>query len=179
MKKYLILLLIVSGLLAIPFIATKISDEVNWSFSDFLIMGLVLYMLGSSYLLIDLKTDQTSYKVAIAVGLLGAFLLFWVNAAVGIIGSENQSANSLFGVVFLVGFTGSILSRFRSRGMYLTMTATSITQALVPVCAYFIWPPGIISWSPGVIQVYFLNTGFVLLFAFSALLFKKSSLTIS
>ena len=67
MKKYLILLLIVSGLLAIPFIATKISDEVNWSFSDFLIMGLVLYMLGSSYLLIDLKTDQTSYKVALSL----------------------------------------------------------------------------------------------------------------
>lgn len=175
MKKITILTFIVLGLLSIPFTAMQFTEEVNWMFGDFLIMGVALFAIGGSYLLIASKSDKTAYKAASAVGLIGALLLFWVNAAVGIIGNENQDANFLFGVVFIVGAIGIIISNFKSKGLYFAMIAVSVTQALVPVGAYFIWPPPETSWSPGVPQVFMMNSFFVLLFGFSALLYRRTS----
>ena len=49
-----------------------------------------------------------TYRRAFFVGFLGVFLLFWVNGAVGIIGSEDNPANLLYGGVVLTGFVGII-----------------------------------------------------------------------
>ncbi|MBT8219837.1 MAG: hypothetical protein KJP00_08430 [Bacteroidia bacterium] len=166
---------IVALILVAPLLATLFSTEVNWDVSDFLIMGAVLFGIGVVYELIAGKSDKTVYKAAFAVGLLGAFLLFWVNGAVGIIGNEGQDANLLYGAVFIVGLIGSLIARFKARGMFYTLIAAAITQMLAPFAAYIIWTPPTISWSPSVFGVFFMSGFFALLFVVSAMLFRRAS----
>lgn len=176
-KRFISLVVIIAILLLIPFIAMQLTNEVNWDLTDFVIMGIILFGLGITYEIISVKSKKVHYRIALGIGLLGAFLLFWVNGAVGIIGSENQPANLLYGAVFIVGILGSLMARFKAESMFLTMVAVTITQLIVPLFALIIWPPSEISWSPSVIGVFFLNAFFAFLFACSAVLFKRASQT--
>ena len=165
---------VIVSLLLIPFIAMQFTDEVQWDVTDFMIMGSVLILIVFSYELIARRSDKTNYRVGFGVGLLGAFLLFWVNGAVGIIGSEDQPANLLYGLVFLTGFIGSLLSRFKSKGMARTLFAVAAVQMLVPVTALFIWPPPDTSWSPSVFGVFWMSAFFAMLFVVSGFLFNRA-----
>ncbi len=176
-KRLITMLTIVVALVSIPFIAMQFTDEVKWTTSDFLIMGVVLLSIGLAYEFIGRRSQKTLYRVAFGIGLLGAFLLFWVNGAVGIIGNEGQPANLLYGVVFVVGFVGSFLVRFEARGMDRTMFAAASVQMLVPVTALLIWPPPMTSWSPSIFGVFLLSAFFAMLFIISGILFKKASIS--
>lgn len=160
--------------LMIPYVAMKFTDEVNWQWNDFLSMGIVLIGSAITYEIIARKSTNTTYRVAFIVGLLAAFLLFWVNAAVGIIGSENQEANLLYGGVLVVGLVGSIISRFQPKGMSTTLLVAAIAQVLVPLIALIVWPPSEISWSPGIMGVFLLSSFFAFLFYLSSRLFRRS-----
>ena len=168
-------ILFVVCILLIPFVAMRFTDKINWEFTDFLIMGIALSAMGFAYELIVRKSKKTVYRIAFITGLLGAFLLFWVNGAVGIIGSENQDANLLYGAVFVVGLVGSFVSRFKAKGMSITLVVTSIVQMLVPTIAIIIWPPSKTSWSPSVVGVFLLSGFFAFLFYLSSMLFKHSA----
>lgn len=167
--------LVIAALLAIPLVAMQFTDEVQWSVYDFLIMGAVLSGMALAYEGIARKSGQTLYRLALGLGLLGAFLLFWINGAVGIIGNEGQDANLLFGLVFAVGLLGALISRLRARGMAHTLYAAAGVQMLVPAVALLVWPPPEISWSPGVFRVFLICGFFALLFAVSGLLFGRAA----
>jgi len=79
-----------------------------------------------------LKTRTGMYRIAFGVGLVGMLFLGWVSGAVGIIGSENNSVNLLYWAVFFVGLIGSVISRFKPRGMSYALFATALVQILVP-----------------------------------------------
>lgn len=146
----------------------------NWTLSDFIIIGVAIFSVGLAYELIARRSDKTIYRVAFGTGLAGAFLLFWINAAVGIIGSENQPANFLYGAVFATGLIGSLLARFKPRPMARTLFAAALIQLLVPVVALIIWPE--ISWGEaGMLRVFILNAFFAALFVVSALLFRRAA----
>ncbi|MBT8237575.1 MAG: hypothetical protein KJN65_02930 [Croceitalea sp.] len=161
--------------LLIPFIAMRFTNEVNWDFTDFFIMGMVLMGVALSYELIARKSKKTTYRMAFFIGLLGAFLLFWVNGAVGLIGSENQDANLLYAAVFIVGLVGSLIARFKARGMSTTLFIAACVQMLVPITALLIWPPSEISWAPSVFGVFLLSGFFAFLFYISGMLFKRTA----
>ena len=127
-----------------------------------------------------MKTGNTAYKAAVGVALAALFLLFWVNGAVGIIGSENNPANLLYIGVLAVGIIGAVIARFRPHGMTRALFAAALAQALVPVIAILIWRPGVTSaeafWGmAGVVRVFELNAFFVALFLGSAWLFRKAA----
>lgn len=174
-KRILVIGLIIATLLLIPLIAMQFSEEVNWSLGDFLIMGGMLSGIALAYELIARRSTSTKYKTAFAVGLLGAFLLLWVNGAVGIIGNEGQPANLLFGAVFLVGLIGSLIARFKAAGMATTLFAAAITQMLVPIVALLIWPPPATSWSPGMFGVFVMTAFFAGIFVVSGMLFRRAA----
>ena len=174
-NRLLTILGIVVAILLIPLIAMQFTTEIYWELSDFLIMGIVLFTIALVYELIARKSNKIKYRIAFGIGLLAAFLLFWIKGAVGIIGNEGQTVNVLYILIFVVGLSGALLSRFKAKGMYKTMLAAALTQMLVPVVALFIWPPANTSWSPGIFGVFVLNSFFALLFIISALLFKTSS----
>jgi hypothetical protein len=95
-----------------------------------------------------------------------------VNGAVGIIGSENNDANTLYLGVVLVGILGALLARLRANGMALALSAMAITQCLVLVIALAAgWVP-----SGTAVRVAILNGFFVTLFVGSALLFRHAAL---
>ncbi len=174
-KRLIGMVLTIALLLLIPLIAMQFTDEVNWKLSDFAVMGTVLLGLGLLYELLARKSEKTVYQVAFGVALAGAFLLFWVNAAVGIIGNEGQPANLLYGAVFAVCIVGALLARLQAGGMARTLFAAAFVQMLVPAVALFIWPPPATSWSPSVLGVFVLSGFFAVLFVVSALLFRRAS----
>lgn len=174
-KRLIWWVILIICLLMIPLIAMKFTNEVNWELSDFIIMGAILFGMAISYEVIAQKNIKKNYRIAFGLGLLGAFLLFWVNGAVGIIGTENQDANLLYGAVFVVGLVGAVISRFRPKGMSITLFVAALVQMLVPTIALLIWPPSTIPWTPSVVGVFLLSGFFALLFFMSGMLFRKAA----
>lgn len=154
-------------------IATQFTGEVQWNESIAYIV--ILLAVGGVYELWQwLKTRDRMYRIAFCVGLAGVFLLGWVNGAVGIIGSESNSVNLMYWAVPVIGLIGSLISRFKSRGMALTLFAVALVQFLVPVVALIISPE--VSWgNAGVIGVFVVNSIFAVLFAGSGLLFLRAT----
>lgn len=166
-------------LLMVPLVAMQFTAEVNWSPFDFLAMGVLLFGSGLTYVLIARRSDSVAYRAAIGVAVAAGLLLMWINLAVGIIGSEDNPANVLYGGVLTVGFVGAGIARFRARGMKRVMYVTALAQAFVPVLAIVIWWPQFrtVAEPPGVAGVLILNGFFAGLFYVSALLFRHASET--
>jgi di/tricarboxylate transporter len=108
---------------------------VNWDIFDFAVFGAMLLGVGVVYALAKRRASNTTYRFAIGVALAAAFLLVWVNGAVGIIGNENNDANMMFFGVLLVGVVGAIIARLRPKGMARAMYATAFAQVMVAVIA--------------------------------------------
>ena len=174
-KRLTVWAVVIALILMIPLVAMQFTNEVNWDLFDFVVMGALLFGVGLAYELVARRSEKTVYRVAFSVGLVTAFLLFWVNSAVGIIGNEGQPANLLYGAVFAVGFIGSLMARFKPRGMARTLSAAALAQMSVPVIALISWPPPATSWAPSVFGVFVLSAFFAMLFVGSALLFRHAA----
>jgi hypothetical protein len=108
-------------LLMIPFIAMLFNTGVNWSPFDFLIAGVLLFGTGLTYELISRKSSNTTFRIAVGLAVMASLMLIWINLAVGIIGSENNPINLMYGGVLAVGFIGAIISRLQARGLSITL----------------------------------------------------------
>ena len=170
------LALITVSILMVPLLAMQFTNEVDWTFADFLVAGLLLFGAGLTYHLMANRARNAVHRSAIGLAVGAALLLMWVNLAVGVIGSEDNPANGLYVLVFAVAFLGAILTRFRPRGMARVLFATAFAQALVPLLALLIWTPEIGSVN-GFVNVFAANTFFVVLFIGSALLFRQAAAT--
>lgn len=169
-RKLLYVALITASILMIPFLAMLFTDEVNWTASDFLIMGTILIATGLTYVFISSKSSLKTYKFALGLAIVTGFLLLWSNLAVGIIGAETNPLNLLYIGVFLVGITGAWVSRFQAKGMFTTLLLVTATQILIPVIA-LILEQSSLQEPPGMVGVFIINLIFGALFALSALLF--------
>jgi len=168
-KRLIVWAIVIVLILMLP-LAMRFTNEVQWN--EAIAYGIILLAIGGFYELLRwLKTRSRVYRLAFGVGLAGLLLLGWANGAVGIIGSENNPANLMYGVVFAVGLIGSLISRFKPRGMARTLFATAVVQILVPLFALFIWPAQAFWGEAGVIGVFVINLIFAMLFVVSALLF--------
>jgi hypothetical protein len=159
-------------ILLLPLVAMQFTDEVNWDVADFAFAAVLLGGVGLAYELAVRKSSDTTYRVAIGVALAAVFLLVWVNAAVGIIGSEDNDANLMYGGVLAVGVIGAIIARFQPRGMVRALFATALAQASVAVVALI---AGLGSPGSGPLEIVALNGFFVALFVASAWLFRRSA----
>ena len=166
--------LVTALLLLVPLVGMQFSKEVVWSTSDFVIAGLLLFSTGFAYELIAQKGGSLAYRAASAAALLAGLLLVWVNLAVGLIGSEDNPANLLYGGVLIVAILGAIFTGLRASGMVRVLLTTALTQFLVPIVALLIWKP---EFTAGVVKVFGANMFFVLLWLGAAWLFHRASLT--
>jgi hypothetical protein len=119
----------------VPLLAMQLTDEMAWTVSDFIFAGVLLVGTGLLYDLTARKAPNIAYRAAVTVALAAVFILIWLTAAVGVIGSEDNDANLMFGGVLAVGLVGAIIARFRPRGLALAMLATALVQASVGVIA--------------------------------------------
>ena len=74
-------------LLIIPLIAMQLTDEVEWSLFDFIIMGTLLLITGLMGEIIFKKVKKYKYRVILYVVVAITFLLIWAELAVGIFGT--------------------------------------------------------------------------------------------
>jgi uncharacterized membrane protein len=74
-------------LLIIPLIAMQLTDEVEWSLFDFIIMGTLLLIIGLMGEIISKKVKKYKHRVILYVVVAITFLLIWAELAVGIFGT--------------------------------------------------------------------------------------------
>ena len=122
-------------LLLVPLVAMSVTNEVDWTAFDFVFAGALLLGVGLTYELIARTTALTTYRAALGVALATAFALVWVNAAVGILGSEDNDANLMFAGVLAVAAIGALIARLRPEGMARALLATALAHALVGAIA--------------------------------------------
>ena len=159
-------------LLLLPLVAMQLTPEVNWTASDFIVWGIMLGTVGGLFELAVRLSPLPSYRIGFGLALLGAFLVTWVNLAVGIVGSENNPANQLFFLALLVGIVGAGIVRLRAAGMAKVMAAVAVSlwvafaiAVMGPTDEPFVKP-----------SVEFAGTTiFVLLFLGSAAMFRKAA----
>ncbi len=168
-KNTLRIAIVVGCILLIPLWGNMYVDGWNWGPFDFVIAGAILFGTGLAFQLVASKGGTLAYRVAVGIALATALVLFWINAAVGIIGEEDL-ANAMYLGVIAIGVVGAFLARFESHGMSRAMVAAAISQALVPVIA-LTWVPAA-NFAPGVVPVMCLNGVFVAAWLTSAFLFR-------
>lgn len=160
-------------LLLLPLVAMQFTDEVSWSVGDFAFAAALLLAVGVPFELAVRKSGDRAYRTAVGIALIAAFLLVWVNGAVGIIGSEDNPANLMYFGVLAIGIAGAFAARFQSLGMARALFATALAQALVAGVALV---AGLGSPVNGPQEIVLLNGFFVALFTGSGALFRKAAI---
>lgn len=160
-------------LLLLPLAAMQFTDEVDWSPGDFAFAAILFGGVGLVLELTFRRSAQVAYRCGVGVALAAAFLLIWINGAVGIIGDEDDPANLMYGVVLAVALVGAITPLFSAAGVARAMIAAACVQAMIAAIAFFAGlgahePPG-----PGGILL--LNGIFVALWLLSAALFRRAA----
>lgn len=156
----------------LPLLAMQFTDEIAWDLADFVLAGALVTSVGVTYELAARTVPNRAYRAAVAVALATAFTLVWVNAAVGMIGSEDNPANLMYGGVLAVGMLGALLSRLRPSSMAHALVATAFAQAAVAVTV------AVARWdapASGPLEILVLNGAFASLWLTSAWLFGKAA----
>ena len=71
-------------MLLLPLIGMFFSNEINWSFFDFIIMGILILSLSFSIKQVLKTTKNINYRILIIAVVLILFLLIWAELAVGV-----------------------------------------------------------------------------------------------
>ena len=79
---------IVGLLLLIPLIAMQLTNEVNWSFFDFIIMGGMLTITGLLIGRILKQFKPSNNRILLIAIIIVIFLLIWAELGVGIFGTR-------------------------------------------------------------------------------------------
>lgn len=97
-KSLLPVVLVPTCLLLIP-LAAMISkaDGWAWNATDFIVWWVLIAGTVLAYKFVASKAGSVTYRVAAGVGLGAGFILVWINGAVGLIGSEGNPANLMYG----------------------------------------------------------------------------------
>ena len=153
-----------AALILLPLVAMQFTQEVNWGAADFALAIAMVLVVGITFELAVRVSRSGAYRAAVALALAAAFLLVWINLAVGIIGNEENSANLAYFGIVAVAIAGAVAARFRAQGLARAMVATAIAQA------------GVFAWAviagfgfTGPITVFFCG-----LWLLSAWLFRKA-----
>lgn len=118
------------GLWLLPLAAMPFVAGMDWSVFDFVVWGAMLLIAAGVCELALRASGDLAFRAAVAVAVGAAFLLVWVNLAVGIIGDEDDPANLMFFGVIAAGVIAAFAADFRARGMARAMLAMAGLQGL-------------------------------------------------
>ena len=159
-------------LLLLPLLAMRFTTEVNWTAFDFAFAAILMGSVGLALEFAFRASASRPYRVAAGIALAAAFLLVWINGAVGIIGDEGQPANLVYLVAIVAAIAGAMASRGRAAGMARAMTAAAGVTLLTPLVGYVALGAGSAVFAPDVPVATLVFTAMWLL---SAKLFRKSA----
>lgn len=104
------------------------ASGVNWTGSDFILMGVLPAILCGLYELGAWLSGNIAYRAGFGVAALTGFLTIWVNLAVGMLGDEDGTINLMFAGVLFIAAAGALVAGLKPRGMALAMSAAAIAQ---------------------------------------------------
>jgi hypothetical protein len=122
-------------LLLVPLSAMQVTDEVDWTVFDFALVAVLMLAAGAIFELVMRMQGGVAYRAGAGVAILATLMLIWITGAVGIIGTEDNDANLMYGAVLGVAAVGAIIGRFRADGMARAMVATAGVQGIIAVIA--------------------------------------------
>lgn len=155
-----------------PLVAMQFTSEVNWDWFDFLFAGVLIGGVGLLFELAVRASSAWAYRGGVALALVAAFLLIWINAAVGIIGNEDNPANFVFVGIIAMAAAGAIVAGGKAAPMARAMIVAAVAQALVGI-AVFAFNSG--AEPPGRFGLLVLIEFFAGLWFASAWLFRKAA----
>jgi hypothetical protein len=135
--------------------------QVNWTLFDFGFAAVLIGSVAIIYTLVMRKTTDTAYRSGAGFALAAAFILVWVNGAVGIIGDASNDANMMYVGVILVAIIGAIMARFQPLGLARALYATAAAQVLVPMIALFLGLGPVTSWDVLILTLFFVGLWFL------------------
>ncbi|MCO6473553.1 MAG: hypothetical protein J5I57_07485 [Melioribacteraceae bacterium] len=163
-------------LLLIPLLAMQFSSGVDWSLFDFIVAGFLLFGTGLTYVLLTTKVKNGTYKAGIAFGLFAGLFLIWANLAVGIIGSEDNPVNIIYYGVIGIGILGAVISRFKSRGLSLTMFVIALILLLITaIVLIYAWTQSADFRTNELMAYIGVHGLFIFLFSISGVLFRQAA----
>ncbi|MEO7505125.1 MAG: hypothetical protein ABIT69_08085 [Sphingomicrobium sp.] len=164
-----------AALLVLPFVAMQLGNEVEWTLIDFVVFGAMLAIAGGAVEFAVRTSRSGGYRAGAAVAVAAAFMLVWVNLAVGFLGDEGNPANLMFLGVIAVAIAGAALSRGSAQGMATAMLAAAAAQLLAGVVGL---TGGYASPGPaGVYEVVMGTSLFGALWLLAAWLFRRAART--
>lgn len=127
-----------AALLCVPAIAMRYTAEVDWTASDFVVMGVLLAAVLLGYEVLASRAGSLAYRAAAALTVLGVFLVIWVNLAVGIVGNEDNPWNILFALPIATVVGGTIIVRARAAGMVRVLLFGAAELALIVLAGVYV-----------------------------------------
>lgn len=103
----------------------------NWTLEDYIVAGALLAIAASVIWLATRQSLRLSYRAGAVIAVFTSIAIFVSAGAVGIIGDEGELANLLYLGALALGILGAIFSRFRARGLALTMTLVGAAIILI------------------------------------------------
>ena len=171
-KDYLIVALLPLALLLVPLTGQLTVDGWRWTWTDFLFAWVVFTVTTFFYrFLVSRPVANFAYKAGVALAVLAGFLVFWISAAVQIIGDENPG-NLLYLLTILGGFIGVGLARFQPAGLARVAFSMAAALILIPAVSFLIWP---VDFNPGYAKVQILSSGFAAMFLAAGLLLRHAA----
>jgi hypothetical protein len=155
-------------LLAAPWLAMRVTDEVAWSLSDF---ALFAAMLGGAGLMLELaamRSRDLAYRAGAVLAVGAAFLMIWACLAVGVVGNEGDAINLAYPGVVVLGLAAAAVGRFKALGLARAMLIAALALVAVAVFA-------LASGRGAIIEILVANGVFAALFAGSSLLFASDA----
>lgn len=163
--------LVTAGVLLIPLWGSVFVEGWNWDWKGFLVVGAFVFTAALTYQTVARTISNRAYRIAVGLAVMTTFVLIWTNFVLAI---DVNTANFLFLGVVPVGVVGAAIARLQARGMALALCGMTIAQLLVPVVALVFWKTGV---ALGAVPVIGLNGVYTVLFAMSALLFRRAART--
>lgn len=163
-------LLAATVLLLIPYTASFYVDGWLWTGSDYVFAWVLFSFVSLAVAFAVQSAKGIVYKLAVGLAAATAFLVVWINAAVGLIG--DRDINMVYPFVVLGGIIAAALVQSQPRGMSRTLVGLAVAQMAVPVLALTIDSS---NFSPGILRVFLLNGFFALMWGGSALLFQHAA----
>jgi hypothetical protein len=150
--------------LALPAVAMRFTTEVNWTASDFVFAAVMIGTVGLLAEVAVRMSSNWSYRAGAAFALAAGFTTVWANAAVGMIGNEDNLYNLLFLGIVAAALVGAMLVRRRSSALAKVMAAAAAAQLGVSLAGYSVDPKGAI-----------FSAAFALIWLLSCALFARAA----
>lgn len=144
-----------------------------WTFSDYVVMGALFGLVGLGLEVAVRMSKDIVYRAAAGIAVITAFLLVWVNLAVGFLGSEDNPANLMFFALLSLTLIGAFLVEFRAAGLARVVAATAVGQVLIDAVALVAGLGE--SGDRGIYEAFMGTSMFVGLWLASAWLFRRAA----